>query len=158
MEGSEQTSLPSLLTVQPESVPDPKTPAAHDVAASDKKIPMHGTFRGDVPLDFEVLRADVALIFPESCSRASLAMRFVRLLDQRFTETPLLFRARGEDFGHGARLRKLFRESLAVAAGQRHVMVLRSHPRIRARRAASRNRPRYRVRQSLATTAYRGCG
>jgi hypothetical protein len=38
-EGSEQTSSPSLLTVQPESVPDPKTPAAHDVAASDKKIP-----------------------------------------------------------------------------------------------------------------------
>jgi hypothetical protein len=30
----------------------------------------------------------------------------------------------GEDFGHGARLRKLFRESLAVAAGQRHAMVI----------------------------------
>jgi hypothetical protein len=28
-----------LVTVQPESVPDPKTPAAQDVAASDKKNP-----------------------------------------------------------------------------------------------------------------------
>ncbi len=38
-DGSEQTSSPSLLTVQPESVPDPKTPAAQDVAVNDRKIP-----------------------------------------------------------------------------------------------------------------------
>jgi hypothetical protein len=38
-DGSEQTSSPSLFTVHPESVPDPKTPAAQDVAVNDKKIP-----------------------------------------------------------------------------------------------------------------------
>ena len=38
-DGSEQTSSPSLVTDQPESVPDPKTPAAQDVAANDKKVP-----------------------------------------------------------------------------------------------------------------------
>src|SRR5258708_20984263 len=43
---------------------------------------------------------------------------------------------------HGALLGKLFLEGFAVAAGQRGRVMFGSHFCIRARRAASRNRPR----------------
>jgi len=65
--------------------------------------------------------------------------------DQRLALAPLFRRPLGENARHRPRLRKLFLEGFAVAAGQRGRVMFRSHPRIRARRAASRNRPRCRV-------------
>jgi hypothetical protein len=56
-----------------------------------------------------------------------LASVAVGLADQRLALAPLFRRALGENVRHRPRLRKLFRERLAVAAGQRHVMVLPGH-------------------------------
>jgi hypothetical protein len=43
--------------------------------------------------------------------------------DQRFADAPLFLRTLGENAGHRPRLHKLFLKGLAVAAGQRWVMM-----------------------------------
>jgi hypothetical protein len=74
----------------------------------------------------------------------------VRFPDQRLALAAVFSRPLGENVRHGPRLRKLFLEEFAVAAGDGRWMVLRSHgERVRTRRAASRNRRRYRGEVTL---------
>jgi hypothetical protein len=49
--------------------------------------------------------------------------KVARFPEQRFADAPLFLRMLGENAGHRPRLHKLFLKGLAVAAGQRWVMM-----------------------------------
>lgn len=57
----------------------------------------------------------------------ALTGQIVGLADQRLANAPLFGRALGEDASHRPRLHKLFRECLAVTAGERCRVMLWSH-------------------------------
>jgi len=113
---------------------------------------------------------DGAAVAPHAFVPA-LTGEVVSFADQRLALAPLFRRPLSEDACHRPRLRKLFLEGFAVAAGQRGRVMFRSHSahlarrryahgcgRIRARRAASRNRPRCWGEVQASSTAYRGSG
>jgi hypothetical protein len=95
-------------------------------------------------------RIDGATVAPHPFIPA-LTGEVVRFPDQCFALAPLFCRPLSENLRHGSRFGKLLCQRLAVAAGQRGRMVFRCYAahllrgRIRARRPASRNRPRCRV-------------
>jgi hypothetical protein len=71
-------------------------------------------------------RIDGAAVAPHLLIPA-LTREVVGFPDQCLALTPFFLGALGENPRHGPRLGKLFLESFAVAAGQRHVVKLRSH-------------------------------
>ena len=63
----------------------------------------------------------------DTCVRSSFDRRGYRLRGSVPRDAALLRRLLSENRGHRPRLHKLFLESFAVAAGQRHGVMLRSH-------------------------------